>query len=192
MEEIWKTIDGYEGYYEISSLGRLRSCDRTIEQGRNILRLKGRLMKPHICSTTGYYMTMLSKSGISKRFPLHRLIAKAFVPNPENKPLVDHINGNRTDNRIRNLRWCTNKENLTFPIASENRILCKQNVSKKVAQLDKTTLKAINVFRSVGEVKRQLGFAKQNIILCCNGVKPSSYGYKWKYISEDEYRNYKK
>jgi hypothetical protein len=119
-------------------------------------------------------------------------MALSFIPNHQNKPFVDHINGIRSDNRLENLRFCTNKENLTFPIAAENRILCKDNVSKRVAQIDKQTNKVIKVYRSTGEVERQNGFHNQNIGRCCNGIKPSMYGYKWKYISEYEYRHYQK
>lgn len=182
MKEIWKPIKGYEGYYEISSYGRLRSCDRIIVQGKNFLHLKGRFMCPSICRSTGYYITTLSRNGIKKRKLLHRLIAKAFIPNPDNKPMIDHINGVRTDNGIENLRWCTNRENLTFPIASENRIKCKAPISKKVAQIDRYTQKVIKVFRSTGEVHRQLGFKSPNISRCCRGEKPTAYNYIWRYV----------
>lgn len=192
MEEIWKEVCGYEGLYEISSIGNFRSCDRVIKNRNHHQKIKGRLRKTQICRTTGYYMVTLNKNGKCTNTTIHRLMAEAFIPNPENKPFVDHINGIRSDNRIENLRWCTNQENLTFPIAAENRILCKQCLSKKVAQMDKETGKIINVYRSTGEVQRQNGFHQQNIVRCCNGVKPSMYGYKWKYISEDEYRNYQK
>ena len=182
MKEIWKPINGYEGFYEISSLGRVRSLYRKVKCGKCHITIKEHLLNPQICNTNGYYMVMLSKEGVSRRFLIHRLIAEAFIPNTANKPFIDHINGIRTDNRIENLRWCTNRENLTFPIAYENRIKCKSSISKSVAQIDRYTGETIKVYRSTGEVQRQCGFKNQNIGRCCRGIKPTAYGYKWRYI----------
>ena len=110
-EEIWKSIKDYEGYYEVSSLGRVRSIERTIvkNDGR-VTTYKERIIKPHK-NNQGYLMVSLYVGGKCKRFLVHRLVAEAFIPNPENKPCVDHINTIRTKNEVTNLRWATYEEN---------------------------------------------------------------------------------
>lgn len=95
--EIWKDIAGYEGYYEISNLGRVRnSLKRVITK-----KLNG----------NGYFRLILYKNKVQKNKTIHRLLAEAFIPNPENKPQVNHINGIKTDFRLQNLEWVTGKEN---------------------------------------------------------------------------------
>ena len=102
-EEVWKPIKDYEGLYEISNLGRVKSL--------NYKRTgKEKILKNTVCND-GYLKVGLTKNGKDKVFRIHRLVAEAFIPNPENKPFIDHINTIRDDNRIENLRWCTQKEN---------------------------------------------------------------------------------
>ena len=102
MNEVWRDIAGYENLYQVSNLGRVKSL-----YNRN-----GHIMKLYT-SDANYLYALLSDNGKQKPFSIHRLVAKAFIPNPENKPEVNHINGDKHDNRAENLEWCTRRENIT-------------------------------------------------------------------------------
>ena len=111
MSEIWKDIEGYEGLYQVSNYGRVRSLDRYVKQNHNTKQLKkGKIIKQQK-GHKGYLILSLCKDKKRKTFKVHRLVAQAFIPNLENKPQVNHINGDKTDNRIENLEWATNGEN---------------------------------------------------------------------------------
>lgn len=115
MEEIWKDVVGYEGLYQVSNLGRVKS-------------LRSKRSKDGIMSLgkkQGYSVIIVPNGKSRKMLLVHRLVAQAFIPNPENKPHIDHINGDRKDNRVENLRWCTPLENMNNPIT-------KQRVSEAV------------------------------------------------------------
>lgn len=108
-EEEWKDIKGYEGLYQISNLGRVRSLPKHCGFGKGYT-TKEIFLKPHL--RLGYICYTLYKNDVPKSIGAHRLVAIAFIPNPLNKPQVNHINGIKTDNTIKNLEWVTNSENV--------------------------------------------------------------------------------
>ena len=113
-KEVWKPIKGFEGFYEVSSLGRVRSCPRTISNPAlpaGTQRRKGQILRPNK-TYRGYYIVHLSRQGSHAQPSIHRLVAEAFLPNPKHLPQVNHKNGVPTDNRAENLEWCSAHYNM--------------------------------------------------------------------------------
>lgn len=108
IEEIWKPIKGFEGYYDVSNLGRVRSYRKN-----QFMSKEPRIMT--LTDSFGYDYAHLKVKNINKRVRVHRLVAEAFIPNPDNKPVIDHIDCNTKNNVVTNLRWCTQKENCNNP-----------------------------------------------------------------------------
>lgn len=176
MEEIWKDIENYEGY-QVSNLGRIRSVDRFIErQNKFKVRLNGKLLKQGLCKN-GYYIVNLWKNNKSETLYVHRLVATAFVPNPENLPFVNHKDETKINNDYRNLEWCTMDYNFNYGTARKR---MAESLSKQVLQytLDGELIKE---WPSAKSVQIALGFSQGNISNCCRGLKKKMYGYKWKY-----------
>ena len=156
FEELWKPISGYEGIYEVSSLGRVRSLDRVVVDYRGIEKsVGGKILKPGV-TNKGYYIVSLNSVDKRHTLTVHRLVANAFVPNLDNKPQVNHINGIKTDNRICNLEWLTNEENMKHAI---NNGLANKGGRKKGSQNKKITIcskKSNNVVPMSIEERREL------------------------------------
>ena len=108
--EEWKDVSGYKGFYKVSNLGNIKSVDRKIERSTSVMELKGKAMSQYI-GNTGYPMVSLCINGESKRYSVHRIVAKAFLSNPLNKAYVNHIDGNKQNSNLENLEWSTPTEN---------------------------------------------------------------------------------
>lgn len=160
MIEEWRDIGGYEGLYQVSSLGRVRSLkfgkERILKTGKN---------------TNGYLQVNLCKDGKVKIFQVHRLVVNAFLPNHNNLEDINHINEDKTDNRISNLEWMTHKDNKRY--------------SSAVA-VNQYTLSGefIKRWDCMNEIHIQLGFNNGCICLCCQGKRKSANGYQWFYADD--------
>ena len=176
--EEWRDVVGYEGLYQVSSEGRVKSLERTDSWGRTV---KERILKPNVVGR-GYLRVVLYAGGKTRMFYVHRLVCQSFHENPGNKPQVNHINEDKTDNRACNLEWCTRRENINH--GSRNERVAKAQ-SKPVGQytLDGDLVKA---WQSTNEVERQTGFSCGNISEVANGKRKTAHGYRWKYIERKE------
>ena len=201
--EIWKPVVGYEGLYEVSNLGNVRSLDKITADGR---RIKGKILKTQINNSSGGYKQahLYNKDGV-KTFKVSRLVAIAFIPNPENKPCVDHINTNRTDDTVwlnedgsinyekTNLRWVTPKENSNNPLtlshfsrgnkhpkAGLGKFGKLNGHSRPIMQYTKEGV-FIREWECSLQIQRELGIWGSNITKCCKGGYKSTGGYIWKY-----------
>ena len=161
MEE-WKAIEEYDGRYEVSSFGRVRSLKR--EQ---------RILK---ADCFGRYLQVgLYKNGVIKKKKVHRLVATAFIPNPENKPQVNHIDGNTKNNNIDNLEWTTAQEN----VKHSNRTL-KRGKGRKIKQRDRQG-NLLNVWTNAYQASESTGICRRNINSCCNGSYHSAGEFVWEW-----------
>lgn len=183
MKEIWKDIAKYEGLYQVSNYGNVRSLNyRHTGKVNKIAKMRNRY---------GYLIVALSKNSVKSRKQIHQLVAKAFIPNPENKPEVNHIDGNKENNVVSNLEWVTSKENTQHAInvlkwnflPNRKTKGSKHHAAKSVLQYGKNG-KLIKKWGCVSDAARYLNHRPDNIIKNCNNQTKSAYGYIWKY--EDE------
>ena len=181
--EVWKDIPNYEGIYKASNFGRIKMVKRTLTDslGKKINK-KEHILKPR--TGNRYYMIALYKNGKREDLLLHRVIAQTFIPNPENKPFVNHKDENCFNNSSDNLMWCTQKENMNWGTINER--MSKNSKSKrKVNQYDMDG-NYIKTWDCMTDFYKSKGLKlKTGIIECCKGRRQSHMGYKWKYADED-------
>ena len=174
--EIWKDIEGYEGLYQVNNLGRVK---------RYYKNSKEKILKP-FSNRDGYLNVKLYKEGKSKQSKVHRLVAQAFILNPEDKPEVNHKDEDKTNNKVENLEWMTRRENINYGTHNEKVAKSLQNhkqTSKPIYGINVKTNEEIE-FPSTMEAQRN-GFDHSHIVDCLKGRRKSHKGYKWFYKEED-------
>lgn len=133
--EIWKDITGYEGIYQINKLGNIKSLSRYVKgKGISNKLLKERILKPSL-NSDGYFQLTMNKKNVKKNATLHRLLATAFIPNPDNLLLIEHINDVKTDNRLENLKWSTSTENMKSAVKNGRTLKGEKNPASKLTEV---------------------------------------------------------
>lgn len=180
MEE-WRDIREYEGYYQVSNYGRVRSLDRIVKGVRNGKEVawhrKGKILN-QTNNENEYNIVSISKKN-NKR--VHVLVAEAFIPNPHGYTVVHHKNHDKKDNRVENLMWMSFQQHSSLH-SSEDSDNKRKLLSKRVDQIDMLTGEVIHQWESLKEVERELGYSHGIISECCNGKRKSANGFVWKYV----------
>ena len=180
--EEWRDVAGYEGLYQVSDQGRVKSLERTfIDKSGRERYVKECILKPGM-DKGGYLRVGLCDGEKRKTFKVHRLVCEAFHENPDNKPQVNHINEDKADNRASNLEWATARENSNF--GTRNERIGKKSAITKSKPICQYTLdeKIVKIWASLTEVQRQTGFSQGNISEVANGNRKTAYGFRWKYV----------
>lgn len=182
-KEIWKDIKGYEGYYRISNKGRVWSVERT-NRGRHF---GGHELRPRIDQRNNRCTVDLRKDGHGSVFVLARLVAQAFVDNPDNLPFVNHKDENPANNRVDNLEWCSHKYNCNYGTRIQ-RIKEAQNMAVRQYTLDG---RFVAEYDSMHIAAEAIGADAGHICDCCQGKRSKAYGYFWRYSDEQLYKEAK-
>lgn len=164
MKEIWKDIKGYEGLYQISNFGNVKTL-------RNSSFLKG--------TGTEYKKVVLYKNKKAKIFYIHRLVAEHYIKNPNNYSCVNHKDENKMNNKANNIEWCTKQYNCNY--GKRNEKMSKSLSKYKIVQKDKKG-ETIKIWENMWDLIHNTSYKKQNIRCCCQNKYKYAYGYKWEYI----------
>ena len=191
-QEIWKDIEGYEGKYQVSNCGRVKSLGRYIEKkGQSPAYLQERILSTRMLN--GYKMVHLCSNNKEKTFSVHRLIAIAFIHNPNNFPHIDHINTIRTDNRVENLRWVNRSMNMMNEITHKKRSeywkektkkgknILVERKKRKVIALDEN-YNIVYKFNTITEAAKFINRSHANICVACKDIHKTCKGLHWQYV----------
>lgn len=182
MDEIWVDVKGYEGYYQVSNKGQVRSLDRTVtgSHGKPV-KVPGCVLKGEICK--GYKRVNLAKDGKVKHMQVHRLVALHFITNLEELPIINHKDENRLNNDSSNLEWCTYKYNNSYGTCLTKRGAAR---SRPVRSIDPKTGLTVKEYPSFKEAAKDVGGSHTNISRCCKRRRWKAYGYFWEYLLREK------
>lgn len=173
--EIWRDVVGYEDTHQVSNLGRVRVKERVINTSTGKRKYKSKLLR--IQTSRGYKFVTLVVKNNRKTAYIHRLVAEAFIPNPENLPEVNHKDENKLNNCVDNLEWCTVAYNNTYGTRLER---VSKTRSKPIIQYSLDD-KFIRIWDSTKEAAKFIGCCRENINRCLVGATKTAFGFKWKY-----------
>lgn len=215
-KEVWRDIEGYEGLYQVSSWGNVKSLGNGKSNNKNYC--KERILKAGKAKI-GYLYVYLMKDGVGKTCRVNRLVAKAFLPNPSNLPIINHKDENKLNNNVNNLEWCSYSYNNTYNNKAKKigeklkgKKQSKEHVRKRAEKLrgrkkskesvrkrvEKTSKPIVGVhiftgekvfFPSISEASKQLGISHGNICACCKGKRHSAGNYTWHYLEDQKEAN---
>lgn len=176
MGEIWKDIKCYEGLYQVSNLGNVRSLDRYVTNSLGRVYFYKGEKKSVTDRGNGYYCVGLCKDGKNKIELIHRLVAQAFIPNPNNLPFINHKDENPSHNNVENLEWCTAKYNQNYGTC------IKRRSEKKSIKIYQYSLdgKLIKIWKNSVDITKETGYDFSNIRKCCRGERKTANGFVWK------------
>ena len=180
MEE-WRDIKGYEGLYQVSNTGKVKSLERTVRIGRGYRTVTEKIMKPRE-NNHGYLQLHLCREGKRKLCRIHRLVAQAFLPNPDNLSEVNHKDENKQNNYVENLEWCSHSYNNTYNDKAKK---VGKKLSKPVYSINKES-GLITYWESAKVAGRILGIDSSHITKCCKGKMKSIGGFYWHYADSEE------
>ena len=179
--ETWKDIEGYEGKYQVSNFGRIKSLERKEYMARNnCYRVrKEKVLKPDI-DKQGYEKVRLYKNGKGKNIFVHRLVAIAFIKNPNKHPIINHIDEVPLNNHVSNLEWCTYSYNSTYGGAEERKL---KNIWKAIQSTNVETGE-VKTYRSAADAERESNgyFKRRSISRVCTGERPIHKGHRWEFV----------
>lgn len=184
-KEEWRDIQGYEGYYQVSNLGRVRSLDKYVKNYISGFALRKGMVLKGKSDKDGYKYVTLSKYSKKKTYRIHRLVAQAFLQNPNNYQIINHKDENPSNNNVDNLEWCTIEYNNNYWTRKEKcsnslKGIEKPYLYKPVIQYTKQG-EFIKEFQSIKEAQRHTGVYQGDISRCCNGKRHSAGCFIWKY-----------
>lgn len=181
IEEEWRPVKGYEDILEVSNLGRIRSITRTVRAGLYGKKfIQGKILRLER-NHNGYLMTRATRKYGKKRLVVHRLVAEAFIPNPNNYPIVNHKDERKDNNVVTNLEWCSYSYNVLYGTCQQRR---SKHQEKAVEMIDKETHEVIKVFSSMKSAEEETYIPAKQISRVCRGYDKTARGYIWKYADE--------